>query len=310
MTQSRSTPALRLGTRGSALARTQAEIVIAALRARYGDLAVDPTIIRTHGDQAAGESTEDELEPLRPGEGAFVRAIEGALIQGQIDFAVHSCKDLPAADRPGLTLGAVLAREDPRDVLISREGLSLDQLPSGACVGTASPRREAIVRAVRPDVEVLAIRGNVDTRLRLLTEGRYDAVILAAAGLRRLGREGEITQSLDPDLFIPAIGQGVLAIQCRADDSRAVALLQPIDDTLVHACVRAERAVARTVAASCTTPVGAHARIEADVLHLNGFLLAAPAGLIRGRVDGAPMEAEALGQRLGALLLAGGTEAR
>src|SRR5216110_3034686 len=213
---------MKLGTRGSPLALVQAR----AVAARLGTLGVDVEIvpIRTEGDRRVDAS----LAAIG-GKGLFVREIEEALREGLIDGAVHSLKDLPAELPAGLTLAAFAEREDPRDVLVSRSGASFEDLPVGAVVGTSSPRRRALALALRPDLVVEPIRGNVDTRLRRLERGALDGVLLAAAGLARLGLTAPHAQLLDPEVFVPAVGQGVLAIEARADDRRAGALLERLD---------------------------------------------------------------------------------
>jgi hydroxymethylbilane synthase len=244
---------IRIGTRGSELALAQARSVATALAG--ADTEIVP--IRTEGDRLA----EARLA-LVGGKGLFVREIEEALLRGEVDVAVHSLKDLPAALPPGLVLGAFLAREDPRDVLVARRPAALDSLPDGARVGTSSPRRRALLLSVRQDLAVGPIRGNVDTRLRKLASGEWDAIVLAAAGLRRLGVTPESWVVLDPETFVPAVGQGILAVQARVDDHATRACLARLDDPATRACALAERAYLARLGASCNTPMAAHARVD------------------------------------------------
>jgi hydroxymethylbilane synthase len=275
MTTATSTGVLRLGTRRSALATVQAELVAAALR-RAGHQ-VDLVGVTTQGDRSAasGSALVDA-----GGVGVFVGELRSRLLSGEIDFVVHSLKDLPTSPHPQLTLAAVPVREDPRDALVSRDGLSLAELAAGAVVGTGSPRRAAQLRATRPDLDVRPIRGNVDTRLRKVADGEFDAVVLATAGLSRLGRLDEATEVFDPEVMMPAPGQGALAVECRATDAGLAAILATLDDTASHAAVVAERAVLATLEAGCTAPVGAYAvvgmgtdstlRLSAAVISVDG----------------------------------------
>lgn len=242
---------LRLGTRRSALATTQSSWVADALRRNGAD--VELVTITTHGDVSR--------EPLATigGTGVFVSALREALERHEVDLAVHSLKDLPTAAAPGLALGAVPTREDPRDALVAAGGRTLADLPAGARIGTGSPRRQALLRALRPDVEVVGVRGNVDTRIGLVTSGELDAVVLAAAGLARIGRLDEVSEFFAPDAFVPAPGQGALAVECRADDDRVLALLAALDVPAVRRAVAAERQVLSSLEAGCSAPVGAWA---------------------------------------------------
>lgn len=258
---------VRIATRGSALALAQTNLVVEMLRAHYPAIEVEVVTVRTTGDQ-------DQSAPLvAMGDGVFVRGVETELLAGRADVAVHSAKDIPSAEVAGLTLAAFPPRGDPRDVLVSREGLDFSRLPAGARLGTASPRRHALARALRPDLDVALIRGNVDTRLRKLREGQYDAIVLAAAGLERMGLRAEITEELDPAAWVPAPGQGALAVQCR-DGAMAGALLAPLDDAPTRAAVTAERAVLRRLGSGCRIPVGAYAHLDGDALILHAVLIA------------------------------------
>lgn len=251
---------IRIGTRGSSLALVQAALVAGALAARGHAHRV--VIVETAGDRRAPDTAW--------GEGAFVGAIEEALLDGRVDVAVHSAKDVPTDEHPRLRIGAYLERADPRDALVLRRGRSgtLDTLPPGCAVGTDSPRRAGFVLARRPDLVVRPLHGNVDTRLRRLDEGAVDALVLAAAGLERLGLGERITQLLDPSIVPPAPGQGAIAVQARADDDRLGAVLAAIDHAPTRAAVTAERALLRALGGGCRAPIGALATVDGGVLHL------------------------------------------
>ena len=242
--------ALRLGTRGSALARTQSGLVAAALTAATGR-PVELVVIRAEGDDV----TIPLEAPPRPG--AFVATLRDALLAGEVDLVVHSFKDLPSAPLAGLVVAAVPERADPRDALCAGDRVGLAGLAQGARIGTASPRRDAGLRRVRPDLQIVPVRGNVDTRLRKVGDGQVDAVVLAAAGLQRLGRGDAITELLDPDVCGPAPAQGALAVECRVGTLEAA--LASLDDPSARLAVTAERAVLAGVEAACTTAVGAYA---------------------------------------------------
>jgi hydroxymethylbilane synthase len=277
----------------------QTQLVIAELQRLNPGLACIVEIIRTQGD----EQPDVEASQLE-GQGAFVRRIEAALRAGQVDVAVHSAKDMPSEPTPGLTIAAYPPREDPRDALVTQRGAGLAGLPPTAAIGTGSPRRRALLREMRPDLDVQAMRGNVDTRLRRVRDGDFDGVVLAAAGLRRLGREAEIAELLDPALFTPAVCQGILAIQTRADDQRSISIVRPLDDAGTRACAAAERAVAMAVGASCHTPVGAYARLSGADCEVTAFLADgwgnSRRSSVRGRIEGAAQ----LGAEVGSALLA------
>lgn len=295
-------PALRVGTRGSALAVAQTRQTVAALQQRWPGLAVEIVTITTRGDV----QTQVPLHEVG-GKGLFVKEIEEALLFGRVDLAVHSAKDLPSELPPGLALVCFPARADARDALVSREGRRLADLPEGACVGTSSLRRLFQLRHLRPDLRIEPLRGNVDTRLRRVAEGRFDAVVLAAAGLGRLGLADRITEALDPVAFVPAAGQGALALEARADDARARALVAPLNDAATETALRAERAFLARLMGGCQVPAGAHARLEGGRLVLEGFL-ASPDGAVflRDRERGSEAEAEALGAALAERLLSRG----
>jgi hydroxymethylbilane synthase len=283
---------IRIGTRASALALVQAEHVAAALRHRGHDVELVP--MRTEGDRLASA----RLAAVG-GKGLFVREIEDALLTGSVDMAVHSLKDLPAELPPGLVLAAFPPREDPRDVLVSRKPGGLDALPAGAIVGTSSPRRRALVLAARPDVTVEPLRGNVDTRLKKLESGVCDATVLAAAGLERLRVSPPNTAPLPVDVFVPAVGQGVLGIEAREDDARVRTALAGLDDAPTRACALAERAFLARLGASCVTPVAAHAAVERGTLTMRALVVSEDGKqLLVQRGTAEPADAVALGRRL------------
>jgi hydroxymethylbilane synthase len=258
---------LKLGTRGSKLALIQSEIVRAALLKLQPALDIQLEKITTMGD-----AVQDRPLNQVGGNGLFVRQIEISLRDGQIDLAVHSAKDLPSSLAPGTTIAAYLPRADARDVLVSSSGRTLAELHEGAKVGTSSPRRICQLRALRPDLVLLDVRGNVDTRLRKLREGQYDAIVLAAAGMERLGLLEEVTEYLDPSVMIPAVAQGALAVEIRADDADLLTLVSRLDDPTTRAVVTAERAFLAAVAGACSLPVGAHATFDGDLLHIAAMI--------------------------------------
>jgi hydroxymethylbilane synthase len=296
---------LRIGTRGSALARSQTATVIAALASL--EIKAEAIEIVTTGDRSTAALTQIG------GTGVFVSALRDALLGGEIDVAVHSYKDLPTAPEPGLVVAAVPAREDPRDVLVARDGLTLAELPVGAVVGTGAPRRAAQILALGLGVEVVPIRGNVDTRLRKVTSGDVDAVVLARAGLARLDRLDAVTETLDPLLVLPAPAQGALAVECRASDGELVAQLAALDHADSRAAVIAERALLAGLEAGCTAPVGALAVLaegeHGQELFLRGSVTAADGSdAVRLSATGPVTDAEAIGRRLAADLLADGAK--
>jgi hydroxymethylbilane synthase len=254
---------LRVGTRASALARAQTAQVCATLEQAHPGLAVDTVLIRTSGDRLSPGA----LAPAG-GKGLFVKELEEALVGGRIDCAVHSMKDVPAALAPGLAIGAVPARADARDVLVGGGAEGLAGLAAGTRIGTASVRRRAQLLARRRDLEVVLLRGNVDTRLRKWRAGEVDALLLAAAGLARLGVSEPAARPLDPDVLLPAVGQGALALECRADDTATRALLAALADADAHDAVAAERAFLVAIGGDCNTPLAAHARIEDGTIRL------------------------------------------
>jgi len=297
------TRTLRLGTRGSRLALAQSGLVAAAIGAE-----VELVHVVTAGDASAAAI------PAMGGTGVFVSALRDRLLAGDVDLAVHSYKDLPTAPAAGLVIGAVPAREDARDVLVSRSGATLGELPTGATVGTGAPRRIAQLRALGLGLDVVAVRGNVDTRLRKVADGELDAVVLARAGLARLGRLADISEVLDPIQLLPAPGQGALAVECRVDDADLVALLSALDDADSRIAVTAERAVLAGLEAGCTAPVGALGEIaEGERGHDEIYLRASVTALdgsdaVRLSATGAITDADGLGRRLAADLRAAGAE--
>ncbi|MBM3942099.1 MAG: hydroxymethylbilane synthase [SAR202 cluster bacterium] len=266
MTTRTASRVLRVGTRGSALALRQTEETLSRLRSAHPDVQPEVVIIRTQGDA-------DATSPLASmGRGIFVKEIERELLAGRIDLAVHSLKDMPTTLPQGLALGAVLPRQDPRDVLVNRWGCGLAHLPAGARIGTSSPRRMAQLKSLCPQVQVLPIRGNVETRLKKATGEDYDGAVLAAAGLIRLGLAEHIVEGLSPQEFVPPPGQGVLGVEVRADDHSLLELLQPIDDAATRYEATAERAFLAKLGGGCQVPVGAFARSEGELLMLTVFL--------------------------------------
>ena len=294
---------MRIGTRGSKLALTQSRWVQARLQEARPDIDVELVTITTSGDRFL-----DQPLSAIGGKGLFVKEIEEALSARAIDCAVHSMKDVPDELAPGLVIAAVPAREDPRDLLIARSGASLHALPHGARLGTSSLRRMALCRATRRDLDVIQLRGNVDTRLRKLDAGEVDAIVLAAAGLRRLGITRTDAAFFDPEDFVPAIGQGALAVETRSDSTAAI--LATLDDATTRLAVTAERAFLHRVGGSCRTPLAAHATLHDGSMTLRA-LIASPDGsrVVRGERVGSPSQGAAMGVDLAADLLArGGTE--
>jgi hydroxymethylbilane synthase len=292
---------LRIGTRKSPLALWQTDRVASLLHASWPELACRKVTFVTQGDM-----TLDKALPDIGGKGLFTAELEEALRAGKIEIAVHSLKDLPVKQPGGITLGAILERADVRDVLVARNGWTLESLPAGARVGTSSLRRQAQMLVYRPDLETASIRGNVGTRVRkVLEDAAYDAVVLAAAGVARLGLEDHISQWLPLEVMLPAPGQGALAVQCRADDVETLDILAAIEAPEVRSCVTAERAFLSALGGGCATPVAAHAVVEGGKLMLNG-LVASPDGSRRIAVSAVGKDPLALGQELARQALAGG----
>jgi hydroxymethylbilane synthase len=261
---------LRIGSRGSPLALIQAREVRSRLVAAAG---VDAERIEIKVIRTTGDIVQDRPLAEAGGKGLFTKEIEDALLAGVIDLAVHSSKDLPTVLPAGLALAGFLPREDPRDAFISRKAKTIRELSAGAVVGTASPRRQAFVRRLRPDVGIALLRGNVETRLRKLEAGEVDATLLAVAGLKRLGLLSAVTAILDPDEFLPAVGQGAIAIETRAEDARTRGLVAMVDDAETATALAAERAFLAVLDGSCRTPIGGHARLRGGMLHFHGMIV-------------------------------------
>jgi len=295
---------LRIATRKSPLALWQAEHIRHRLRQLHPHLRVELVPMSTRGDKILDT-------PLAKvgGKGLFVKELETALLEDRADLAVHSMKDVPVDFPDGLGLTVICAGEDPRDAFVSPRFASLDELPQGAVVGTSSLRRQCQLRARRPDLQVRDLRGNVNTRLAKLDAGEYDAILLAAAGLQRLGMAERIRQALPVELSLPANGQGVLAIECRLADRQTLALLAPLDDADSRDRVLAERAMNRALQGGCQVPIGAHAVVAGDQLWLRG-LVGSPDGrqLLQDEIRGPRQAAEALGEALARRLLAAGAD--
>lgn len=256
-------------TRPSLLARWQTRHVIQQLQAAWPRLVMEELIITTRGDRE-----QDSALPEIGGKGLFTYELEQALREGRVDAAVHSLKDLPTEETPGLVIGAILEREEARDVLVCPSGLSLEELPDGAVIGTSSHRRWGQILAYRPDFVVKPLRGNVDTRIRKVKDGEYQAIILAAAGIKRLGLQAHITQTLPFEIMLPAPGQGALAVQCRQDDRRTLHWLKAIEHAATRRDVSAERAFLSGLGGGCSLPVGAYAEAQGEETRLQGVIVA------------------------------------
>ncbi len=295
---------LVIASRESALALWQAQHVQTRLLELYPRATVSILGMTTEGDRKLASS----LAKIG-GKGLFVKELEEALADGRADIAVHSLKDVPMHLPEGFALGAILARADPRDALVSNRYATLALLPAGARVGTSSLRRESQLRIRFPHLQIEPLRGNVQTRLRKLDEGEYDAIILAAAGLKRLGLESRITATLTPDDMLPAVGQGALAIECRAARAEMLRWLQPLHDDATAHCVAAERALSRALAGSCNVPLGGFAEVSGAQLRLRGYV-GAPDGTryVSAEIEGAAEDAEALGKTLAQTLKDRGAE--
>ncbi|ABC27204.1 porphobilinogen deaminase [Hahella chejuensis KCTC 2396] len=290
---------LVIATRQSALALWQAEHVKQRLEALHPGLTVELLGLTTKGDIILDT-------PLAKvgGKGLFVKELETAMLEGRADIAVHSMKDVPMEFPPGLGLGAILERETPMDAFVSNQYASLDELPEGAVVGTSSLRRQCQLSERRPDLKILSLRGNVNTRLAKLDAGDFDAIILAASGLKRLGFSGRIREELTPEVSLPAVGQGALGIECRLDDPEAMALIAQLQDAETTARVSAERAMNHRLQGGCQVPIAGYAEITGDQMRLRG-LVGSPDGaqVLRDEVEGPVAAAEALGTELAERLL-------
>ncbi|MEO3680585.1 hydroxymethylbilane synthase [Rheinheimera fenheensis] len=293
---------VRIATRKSALALWQAEYVKAELLRHHPQLQVELVPMSTQGDKIL----DTPLAKIG-GKGLFVKELEQAMLDGRADIAVHSMKDVPVEFPPGLMLHTICPRESPLDAFVSNQFKSLDELPKGAVVGTSSLRRQCQLKALRPDLTVRDLRGNVNTRLAKLDNGEFAAIILAAAGLIRLGFAQRIASLLPVDLSLPANGQGAVGIECRSDDKAVQQLLAPLEHAGTRACVLAERAMNRKLQGGCQVPIGAFAVLEADTLWLRGLVGAVDGSeIIRDEIRGPVQDAEQLGSELAAKLLAQG----
>jgi hydroxymethylbilane synthase len=290
---------VRIATRRSPLALWQAEHVASRLRGLHPGLRVELIPMVTEGDRVL-----DRALATVGGKGLFIKELEVAIFEDRADIAVHSMKDVPADLPEGMTLAAALTRADPRDAFVSNRFARFADLPQRARVGTSSQRRQCQLRALRPDLEIGLLRGNVQTRLRKLDEGEFDAIILAAAGLLRLDLGARISESLDPAQSVPAVGQGIIGIECESADVELLALLAPLEDATARTCLTAERAFAARLQGSCTSPVAGHARLDGERLQLTG-LVGSPDGreVIRDEATGIAAAAAALGTGLADRLL-------
>jgi hydroxymethylbilane synthase len=293
---------LRIATRKSPLALRQAEIVAARLRELHEGLTVELLPLSTRGDRLLDA-------PLAKvgGKGLFIKELEHALLDGRADIAVHSVKDVPVDFPEGLHMPVIMIREDPRDALVSAAGADMEALPKGARLGTSSLRRRCQVKALRPDIEVIDLRGGVRTRLEKLDAGEYDALILACAGLKRLGLETRIGESLDPERFVPAIGQGALGIETRRDADAVLAVAAPLNDDLSAACIRAERAMNAALGGGCQVPIAGHAVLAENTLRLVGLVASIDGSEVIRAADSAPSsDPEALGKAVADVLIGRG----
>ncbi len=286
-----------IGTRGSKLALWQTNWVKAELEKHHPQISVEVQIISTKGDRVLDVSLPKLGEQ---GKGLFTKELEDALFDRRVDIAVHSLKDLPTELPEGLRIGAICEREDVRDALVARGHVrSFDDLPRAAIIGTSSLRRQAQIRAVRPDLKIEPVRGNVDTRLGKLNRGEYDALVLAAAGLHRLGYVDKITEHLSEELVLPAVGQGALAIESRSDDAAISEIIMALEHEQTRLTCEAERAFLKGLGGGCLVPIAAHARVEFGMMTLSG-LVASPDGseIVRGQITGLNEDAQAIGRQL------------
>ena len=298
---------LRIATRGSALALWQANHIRERLAQLHG-IESELIRIRTSGDKFQGASVAQVSEQAGT-KGIFIKELEEALLAGTADLAVHSMKDVPTENPAGLVFPAITKREDVRDCLISRDGAKLKDLAPGARVGTSSLRRQAQLRHHRPDLELLDLRGNVDTRLKKVAAGEFDAIVLATAGMNRLGASDKITQILPPEIMLPAVGQGALGIETRADDRETLRFMAALDDPESHEAVTAERALLRELEGGCQVPLGAWARRENGELRFEACVFSADGKeFVRKDLRGRPEEADKLGVRLGQILIEAGAD--
>jgi hydroxymethylbilane synthase len=298
---------LRIATRGSVLALWQANHIRERLAQLHG---IDSELIRirTSGDKFQGSSVAEVSQQVGT-KGIFIKELEEALLAGNADLAVHSMKDVPTENPAGLVFPAIIKREDVRDCLISRNGARLKDIASGARIGTSSLRRQAQVRHHRPDLQLFDLRGNVDTRLKKVAAGEFDAIVLATAGINRLGASDKITEIIPPEIMLPAVGQGALGIETRADDRETSRFVAALDDLESHAAVTAERALLRELEGGCQIPLGAWARFENGELRLEACVFSADGKeFVRKELRGQPGEAEKLGVRLGQIMIEAGAD--
>ncbi|NNG42680.1 hydroxymethylbilane synthase [Pseudoalteromonas sp. NEC-BIFX-2020_002] len=295
---------VRIATRKSALALWQAEFVKAQLEHFHKDITVELVPMSTQGDIIL----DTPLAKIG-GKGLFVKELEQAILDGRADIAVHSMKDVPVDFPEGLALHTICEREDPRDAFVSNTYADIAQLPQGAIVGTSSLRRQCQIRALRPDLEIRDLRGNVNTRLAKLDDGQYDAIILAAAGLIRLDMHERIKAFIEPEVSLPANGQGAVGIECRIDDEATKALLAPLEHSETRIRVNAERAMNRRLEGGCQVPIGAYALVDGEQVHLRGLVGAIDGSeILRAEISGNTIDAEALGVQLAEQLLALGAD--
>lgn len=289
-----------VATRPSLLAYTQTQQTVELLKAQHPDCEFEIVKISTHGD-----AVTDKPLTAFGGTGVFVKELENAILEGRADFAIHSLKDVPSIQPEGLVLAAFPTREDPRDVLLIRNGLSIDKLEDDCTIGTGSPRRIVQIAELKPGATFTDLRGNIDTRLKKLEEGQYDAIVLAAAGLRRLGKEIDAKAFLPVDTCIPAIGQGAIAIECRKDDEETIALLRTINNKDTETAILAERAFMKTVGGGCKFPLGAYATIKNETVKLAVMLgNHHTQQIIRFSDQASINEAEELGRKLAEKIIA------
>jgi hydroxymethylbilane synthase len=295
---------LRLGTRKSQLALWQAYYVRDALTRHHPGLNIELVTMTTEGDRILDRSLA-----AVGGKGLFIKELEQGLLENRTDIAVHSLKDVTVTLPPGLHLSVVCEREDPRDAFISNHFATLDALPAGSRVGTSSLRRQCQLRDAYPHIEIVMLRGNVNTRLAKLDAGEFDAILLAVAGIKRLGMEARIRDRLDPSVSLPAVGQGAVCIECREDDNVTNALLAPLNHRATQICVAAERAMNAALDGGCQVPIGGYAELHGDELHLRG-LVGEPDGsrLLRAEQRGPAAQAEQIGAQLAQQLLAQGAK--
>jgi hydroxymethylbilane synthase len=293
-----------IGTRGSQLALWQAYFVRDALSRIAPDIVAELKTIKTEGDR----DTNAPVAQLS-GKGVFIKEIEDALLAGEVDMAVHSMKDVPTQIPEGLTIAAVCEREDVRDAVLCRHGKTLADLPAGARIGTSSLRRQAQLKHYRPDLEIAMLRGNLNTRVRKLDEGLYDAILLARAGLVRLGWASRITETLSTDIALPAVAQGAVGVECRRGDEKIVALLGKLNHPITRAAIDAERALLGEMEGGCQVPIGAWARLDGGKFVLEACVLSLDGAIcLRDRMEGSLSDPASLGKLLAARLLAAGAD--